>query len=233
MYSRGEVGVPFDLGEGAEHDEHVAGLFDGHLVLFGALAPAVDLAVGLGIGAEVVGGEGELPASAGGVLHEWAELGLEHLGALVEEEGAGGVDDVDGGDAPVAGVLLGEHEGPAVPVGDDLVAGHDLAVGEGGEGREVLPRPRRPPAGRASCSPRRSGRCRRARRWSGPSSGRYLRPWRPRGGGGGARSTRCRRCRRSSLVILPRWQHGGDDGVVVVGGAGHAGVVGIGGACRP
>ena len=61
----GEVGVAFGAGEGVDEDDHVAGFFDGHLVVFGVFAAAVDLAVGEGVLAEVVGGEGEVPAGGG------------------------------------------------------------------------------------------------------------------------------------------------------------------------
>ena len=102
-------------GDGVEHDEHVAGLFDGHLIFIGPFAAAVGLAVGERVGAEVVRGEGEAPAiGERGVLHQGAELGLKQGGIEEEEEWSGGVEDVDGTDRAIRGVLLAEDEGLAV-----------------------------------------------------------------------------------------------------------------------
>ncbi len=47
QYCVGEVGVAFHVGERGQHDQHVAALFHRHLVVFGALAAAVDLPIGL------------------------------------------------------------------------------------------------------------------------------------------------------------------------------------------
>ena len=96
-------------------------LLDRHLVLFGPLAAAVDLAVGLRDSAEVVRGEGELPARrarrsrGSATTAPSASVGLEQ-----EELRRHRVDDVDRGDAAVAEVLLGEEERLSVLVGDDL-----------------------------------------------------------------------------------------------------------------
>ena len=125
--------MTFGAGDGGDEDEHVAALLDGHLVFFGLLAAAVDLAVGERVLAEIVRGEGELPAGERGVFEDREELGFQQLGVEEEEERGGGVDDVDGGDAAVGEVLFGEEHGVAVGVGDELVRGDGLAVGEDGD----------------------------------------------------------------------------------------------------
>ena len=129
----GEVPIAEFLLHGGDEDEKVAAFFDGHLVFFGALAAAVDLTIGERVGAEVVGGEGPLPAREGGVFEDGFELGFEERGIEEEEEGRGGIEDVDGGDAAVGEVLFGEEHGGAVEVRSQAVGGEGLAIGEDGE----------------------------------------------------------------------------------------------------
>src|SRR6185437_6785723 len=57
-----ESGVAFGSGDGIGQNEEVAALLDGHLVLFGLLSAAVFLTIGQRVLAEIVRGEGKLPA---------------------------------------------------------------------------------------------------------------------------------------------------------------------------
>ena len=66
----GEIGVAFHLRDDGHEDEQIAALLHRHLVFLIALAAAIDLAVRLGIRAEVVRREWELPAVARRVIHE-------------------------------------------------------------------------------------------------------------------------------------------------------------------
>ena len=58
---------------------------------------------------------------------------LEEGGVEEEEERRGGVEDVDGADGAVGGVLFAEDEGFAVEIGDEAVGGPGLAIGEDAE----------------------------------------------------------------------------------------------------
>ena len=61
----GEVPVAQFALHGGDQDEQVAALFDRHLVFFGALAAAVDLAVGQRIGAQIVRARRATSSAAG------------------------------------------------------------------------------------------------------------------------------------------------------------------------
>ena len=129
----GEVGVAFHLRDGADQEQQVAALLDGHLVVLAALAAAIDLAVGVRIGAEVVRREGELPALARGVVHERHEERLGQRRAEEQELRRHRIEHVRGADAAVGVVLLAELERLAVGVGDELARGEALAIGERAE----------------------------------------------------------------------------------------------------
>ena len=114
-------------------DEQIAALLHGHLVVFGAFAAAVDLAIGERIGAQIVRRKRPLPARQRGVLHHRLELRLQQRGIEEEEERRGRIDHVDGGDAAVGEVLLGEEHGRAVHVGGESMRRERLAVGKDGK----------------------------------------------------------------------------------------------------
>src|SRR4051794_31878731 len=63
-----EISISFNLRQRGQHDQHVTGLFDWHLIALGAFAAAIDLAVSQRISAEIVRREGKLPARRGGVI---------------------------------------------------------------------------------------------------------------------------------------------------------------------
>ena len=127
-----EVGVAVEPGDGGQQDQHVPGLLDRHLVDLGPLAAAVDLAVGQGVGAQVVRCERELPAARGRVAQHRDQRRLGQRRAEQQEDRRGpGVDHVHGGDAAVAEVLLGEQQGLALRVGHELVRRQGLAIGQG------------------------------------------------------------------------------------------------------
>ena len=71
-------------GDGGDHDQHVAALLDGHLVLLGSLAAAVDLSGRGGIRTQVVRGEGKFPPRRGRVIENGHNRCLGQGG--VEEE---------------------------------------------------------------------------------------------------------------------------------------------------
>ena len=129
---RGEVGVPLDLGDGAEDQEDIAGLLHRHLVDLGPLAAAVNLAVGDRIGPQVVRGEREFPSARGRVVQDRGQRRLGQGRAEQEEDRRRRVDHVDGGDAAVAEILLREQQRLAVRVGHQLVRRQRLAIGERG-----------------------------------------------------------------------------------------------------
>ena len=97
----------------------------------GPLAAAVDLAVGLRVGPEVVRRERERPAARPGVVEDRDDLRLQQVRVQQQEERRRRVDHVDRADAAVAEVLLREHEElPLRPV-DQRVRRQALAVGQG------------------------------------------------------------------------------------------------------
>ena len=126
----GEIGVAFDLGDRGHQDQQVAAFLDRHLVLLGALAAAIDLAVGLGIGAEIVRRERKLPAIAGRVIHERHDKRLGERRAEQQKLRRHRVEHVGRGDAAVGVILLAELKRLAVGVGDEFAGGKTLAVGE-------------------------------------------------------------------------------------------------------
>ena len=71
-----EVRITFHLSDGSHENQEVAAFLDRHLIIDSALAIAINLAVGLGIGAEIVRGERELPALTCRVVHERNQKGL-------------------------------------------------------------------------------------------------------------------------------------------------------------
>src|SRR5271166_4285250 len=83
-----EVPVAQFVLHGGNKDEQVSALLDGHLVVLGAFAAAIHLAVGQRIGAEVVRRKGPLPAWEGCVLHDRLELCFKERGIEEEEKGS-------------------------------------------------------------------------------------------------------------------------------------------------
>ena len=147
------------------------------------LAAAVDLAVGLRVGAEVVRGEGELPAVAGGVVHERHEERLGQRGAEQQELRRHRIEHVRGADAAVGVVLLAE-----------LTAA--------GRWRRRRTCPRRSTGDRPA---RRAWRISRRRPWSGrPSAPRRRR----RSAAAATRSPWRRPCSRSAASQPLRRQYG-------------------------
>ena len=124
----GEVRVALGLGQGRQEDEHVAGFLDRHLVFLGPLAAAVDLAVGQRIGAEIVRGEGPLPARRGCVVEVLHEDGLGQGRAEQQKLRSHRINYIDRADTAVGEILLGEDQRRAGGVGDDLAAREGLTV---------------------------------------------------------------------------------------------------------
>ena len=78
--ARGKVCIAFHLRDGTEETKQIAALFDRHLIIHAALAIAINLAVGLRIGAEVVRCERKFPALARGIIHERHDERLRQRG---------------------------------------------------------------------------------------------------------------------------------------------------------
>ena len=66
---RGIRGVSLSRGNAGHHQDHVAALFDGHLVFLGLLTAAIDLPVRERVRAQIVRREIERPALGAGVFH--------------------------------------------------------------------------------------------------------------------------------------------------------------------
>ena len=121
-----------------EHDQHIAALFDRHLIFFGAFGAAVDLAISPRVGAEIVRRERPAPTRHTGVLQHGRQLRLNQRGTEQQRERRAGVDDVDRGDAAVAEILFGKEHGGAVGIGHQFVGRESLTIGERGETRVVF-----------------------------------------------------------------------------------------------
>ena len=134
----GEIRVAFHLGQGAEQQQQVPAFLDRHLVVLGALATAVNLAVGVRILAEVMWGEREAPAVGGGVVHERDEERLGQRRPEEQELRRHRIEKIRGADAAIAVVFLAELEGLAVGVRHELAGGEALAVGQGDDARVLL-----------------------------------------------------------------------------------------------
>ena len=128
--ARGVIGVAFHARQRRQQDQHIAALFHRHLVLFGALAAAIDLAVGLRIRAQIVRREGEAPAIHARVIHHGLELRLQQARAEEQRERRAGIDHVHRGDAAVAEILLRKVERGAIDIGHQFVRGQRLAIGQ-------------------------------------------------------------------------------------------------------
>ena len=136
--ARGVIGVALHARQRRQHDQHIAALFHRHLVLFGALAAAVDLPVGLRIRAQIVRRERKAPAIHARVIHHRLQLRLQQARAEEQRERRAGIDHVHRGDAAVAEILLREVQRGAVGIGHQFVRGQRLAIGQHGELRVLL-----------------------------------------------------------------------------------------------
>jgi len=126
----GKVRAVLDVRERAETDQHVAALFDRHLVLLAPLAAPVALTVAQRVLADIVRREVERPARVRGVKQDGRERGTRQRGAQQREVRQLRIEDIDGPHAAVAGVLLGKIERLAVRIGDQLAGRERLTVGQ-------------------------------------------------------------------------------------------------------
>ena len=134
-----KIGIALDLRQRGQQHQHVAGLLDRHLVLFGALTAAIDLAIGQRVSAEVVRRKRPPPARRSRVIHNRHEHGLRQRGTEQQELRRHRINHIHGADAAVRKVLLGEHERLAVGVGDHFVRRVTLAIRECANPRILLP----------------------------------------------------------------------------------------------
>ena len=129
----GPLGVAVHDGDGSGQDDDVGTLLNGHVASEAAVsigeAYGVDLVVGMGVGAEVVGCEVEAPAVALAIVEDRGAHALHELGVVEEEERCGGIGQVDGVDASVGVVLLREEEQVALLVLEYLVRCDAMAIG--------------------------------------------------------------------------------------------------------
>jgi len=127
---RGKGGAVLDVRKRTEADQHIAALFDRHLVLFAPLAASVALAVAQRVLADIVRREVERPARVRGVKQDGRERGARQRGAQQREVRQLRVEHIDGPHTAVAGVLLGKIERLAVRIGDQLAGRERLTVGQ-------------------------------------------------------------------------------------------------------
>ena len=125
-----EVRVAFHLRDGAEQQQQIAALLDRHLVLLGAFAAAINLAVRLGISAEVMRRERELPTFACRIVHEGHKERLRRRWSEEQELRRHRIKHVRSANATVRVVLFAELERLAIVIGDELASRETLAVGE-------------------------------------------------------------------------------------------------------
>ena len=102
-------------------DEHVASLFDRHV-------GTIDLSVGDGVGAQVVGSKRFCPAPAIGIVENGRHHGFLQFRVVAEKERCLGVGEVYRVDAAVGVVLLREEEQVALVVLEELVGSDDMAI---------------------------------------------------------------------------------------------------------
>ena len=100
------------------------------MIFFSAFAAAVNLAVGVGIGAEVVRGEGKFPARRVGVFHEGHDEGFGDAGAEEKKLRGHRIKNIRGGNATIGMIFFAELERLAVFVRDEFSSGETLAVRE-------------------------------------------------------------------------------------------------------
>ena len=134
----GEVRIPFHFRDRSHQEQQIAGLFDGHLVPRRALAAAVNLAVGVRIGAEVVRRERKIPALARGVIHERHEKRFGHGRSEQQELRRHGIKDIRRSNAAIGMILLAELQRLAIGIRDKFARGEALAIGERRELRVLL-----------------------------------------------------------------------------------------------
>ncbi len=111
----GIAGIALGLGERPHEDQHVAAFLDRHLGLDDVqglvLVPvAIGLAVGERIGAEIVRGEGIRPIRTGAIGEVGIQHGADQRGVEGEEHRGGRVGHIDGCDAAIGEILLGEQQ---------------------------------------------------------------------------------------------------------------------------
>ena len=102
-------------------NEHIASLLDRHI-------GTIDLPVGNGIGAKVVGGKGLCPASAIGIVEDGGHHGFLQLWVIAEKEWGLRVGEVNGIDTAVGVVLLREEEQVALLVLEELMGSDDVTI---------------------------------------------------------------------------------------------------------
>jgi len=148
--SLSEMRVAFGLCKGIHEDKHVAAFLHGHLVLLGLFPAAVNLPIGKGILSQIVRREGKPPTREGGILKYGEKLRLKQLWLEEKEEWSGRVEHIDGGYAAVGEILLCEEHRIAVHIGNKLVGGERLSIGQDGNGCVMLS-PRRCQIGGQLC----------------------------------------------------------------------------------
>jgi len=130
-----KVRVALHLRDGGHEDQQIAALLDGHLVLLGALAAAVDLAVGVRVLAQVMRSKREPPSLGRGVVHERHEERFGHRWPEQQKLRGHRVEHVGGPDAAVGVVLLAELQRLAVGVGDELAGREAVPIRQRAEQR--------------------------------------------------------------------------------------------------
>ncbi len=120
---------------GRHHDQHVAAFFDRHLLIQEQLtgAQAVDLSGCFRVLADIVRGKVIRPGIGRGKTENGPHHAPDQLGLVNQEQRDRGVADIDRPDAAVAEAFLGQEDGLAVFVGDQLVGCDGLTVGQTGQ----------------------------------------------------------------------------------------------------
>ena len=125
-----KIRIALNLCQRGQQDKHITGLLDGHLVGFGPLAAAVNLPIGLRISAEIMGSKRPTPARGGRVIQNRYQHRFGQRGAKEKELRRHRIDHVHGSDAAIGKIFLGKHERLATGIGNDLIGGIALAIGE-------------------------------------------------------------------------------------------------------
>ena len=115
------AGVAVYLAQLGSQRQHVAGLLQGHVA-------TIDLSVGNGVCAQVVGSKGLGPAAREGVVEDRGHHGLLQFGVVHQEQGSLGIGQIDGVHATVGVILLREEEQVAVLILKQFVGSDDMAV---------------------------------------------------------------------------------------------------------